>query len=502
MNEAAQTGGVRRTIGLTLGPILAIGLQWLGPSEAMVAAVGSADAARDAWVVLSLLCLMAVWWVTEALPIPATSLLPLVVLPFFGVLPVGDVSADYMHPVVVLLLGGFIFAKTLERWELHRRIALNVVARSGSHPTALVGGFMVAGALLSMWISNTATSIMMMPIAMSVATAVAADEESGAVFARALLLGIAYACSIGGLGTPVGTPTNLIVIGYLNEEGGYAIDFAKWMMIGIPAVLLLLPMAWFVLTRWSFPIGQLKAGQSRAVISEELRALGPMTTPEVRTMLLFLLVAGLWVFKGPLKGIEVGGVVPFSGLTDSVTAVLGAVLAFLIPAGGQRGRGRSLLDWSVAETIPWGVLLLFGGGMALAGAIRASGLGIWLGGELASLATLPTILLMLIIAASVVFITEVTSNVATAAALTPVLGAMALATGLDIALVIAPLALAASCAFMLPMATGPNAVAYATGKISIPAMAGAGFRINLLAIPLITLVVYFIAPFAFSPSSP
>lgn len=488
----------RQQIGLVLGPLLAILLQILGPSDAVQLALGGVVEARQAWIVLSLLLLMAIWWISEAVPIPVTSLLPLIVLPMAGVDSLSHTASDYMHPVVVLLMGGFIFAKTIERWGLHQRIALNVVARSGNQPVALVGGFMAAAALLSMWISNTATSIMMMPIAMSVVAAVSGENDLESDFSHALLLGIAYGCSIGGLGTPVGTPTNLIVMGYLNEEAGYAIDFGRWMMLGLPAVLLVLPMAWFVLTRWSFPIHKLKISGGQDIIKEKLDELGKITVPEQRSMFVFFIVAGLWILKSPLQSIDLFGVKPFAQLSDAITAIIGVVLAHLIPAGGSAAKGEKLLDWQTAESIPWGVVLLFGGGMALAGAISSTGLGHWLGEELVVFAGLPVLLLILIIAGAVIFATEVTSNVATAAALTPVLGAMALSAGMDAALLAAPLALAASCAFMLPMATGPNAVAYATGHVSLPVMAGAGFRINFLAIPIITLIVYLLAPIAFA----
>ena len=483
-----QSRTIRQQIGLLLGPIVAIGLQLMGVPEGVTASTGDVESARLAWVVLSLLSLMAIWWVTEAIPIPVTSLLPMVVLPLAGVMSMRDAAAPYMHPIVVLLMGGLIIAKAVERWNLHARIALSVVASVGAKPTTLVGGFMVAAALLSMWISNTATSIMMMPIALSVAAAVLGEEaDLHAPFTYALLLGIAYACSIGGLGTLVGTPTNLIVVGYLNDNAGFAIDFVQWMTLGIPAVLVLVPLAWFVLTRWAFPLKGTFGTTGQDVVKDRLAALGKITTPEVRTLMVFSVIAFLWIFRKPLTGLEVGGVTPLAGLTDHVVAILGVILCFLVPSG-SRQRGGALLDWKAAETIPWGVLLLFGGGMSLAGAITQTGLGAWIGGEMAEFAALPILVLVAALTAFVIFTTEVTSNVATASALMPVLGALALAAGIDVELLAVPLALAASCAFMLPMATGPNAVVFATGEVTLPTMASAGFRLNLLAIPVITLL--------------
>ncbi|MEL6364518.1 MAG: DASS family sodium-coupled anion symporter [Pseudomonadota bacterium] len=479
--------------GLAAGPLVAGLLLLMGPPESLI---DQSATAREAWTVLALLALMASWWVSEAIPIPATSLAPILLLPLFGVLSVREAAAPYMHPIVVLLMGGFIIAKAIQRWNLHARIALNIVVRAGDHPAMLIAGFMAAAALLSMWISNTATSIMLTPIALSVAAATLGGEGTDAPLTKALLLGVAWSCSIGGLGTLVGTPTNLIVVGYLNDNAGFEIDFLQWMTLGLPTVCVLVPTAWLVLTKWAFRITPHAGGAGREAVRARLLELGPMTTPEKRTVAMFAVIAGLWIFRRPLTGVEVFGVAPLGGLTDHMVAILGVFLAFLIPAGDEN-RSPGLLDWRTAETIPWGVVLLFGGGMSLAGAITATGLGTWIGGELSGLAGLPLIVLILTLTAFVIFTTEVTSNIATAAALMPVLGAVALATGLPVELLAAPLAMAASCAFMLPMATGPNAVVYASGAVSLPTMAAAGFRLNLVAIVLITGIVYVLAPVAF-----
>lgn len=489
----------RQRIGLVLGPLVALALLLIGPPASMDAIEGLPSPAK-AWSVLALLSLMVVWWVSEAIPIPVTSLLPLIALPAFGVTSMDGAGAPYMDSVVVLLLGGFIVAKAIERWHLHARIALNIVVRSGDHPHMLLAGFMAAGAVLSMWISNSATSIMMMPIAISVASEMLGEEHEDAPFTWALLLGIAWSCSIGGLGTPVGTPTNLIVISYLNDMAGFEIGFLSWMMLGVPVVLLMVPAAWFVLTRWAFRFEATEGFEGREVVAGHLKALGPMSVPERRTLGLFVVIAGLWVLRRPLSDLTIGGVSPLAGMGDAGIAILGVVLAFLIPAGGKH-KGEALLDWKTAESIPWGVIFLFGGGLSMANAIELTGLGVWIGAGMAGLAGLPILLIMAILTTFVIFATEVTSNVATASALMPVIGAVALATGLDIELLAAPLAMAASCAFMLPLATGPNAVAYATGKVSIPIMAGAGIRLNLLGIVLITGAVYLIAPIAFGVGS-
>ncbi len=487
-------------IGLILGPAVAGILLLIGPPSELQ--VGDAQFSQ-AWVTLALLALMAIWWVTEAVPIPVTSLLPILVLPLFGISTVAQVSAPYMHPIVVLLMGGFIFAKAIEIWGLHERIALHAVRLAGGSPAGMIGGFMFAAALLSMWISNSATSIMMMPIALSVSAAYDKNLPGQTKqFTYALLLGIAYACSIGGLGTPIGTPTNLIVLGYLNEQSSIDIGFSQWMMVGVPSVLLLLPVAWFVLTRWVFKMPNHEVVDARKAVSDRLFDLGRMTTPEKRTLIVFLVIASLWAFRRPLNAFSFsyGGevFVPLAWLTDHMTAVFAVLLCFLVPAGskGNGEKSEKLLNWESAERIPWGVLLLFGGGMSLAHAISSSGLSSYIGSSLAAFASYPIPIIIILIAVLVLALTEVTSNVATASALMPVLGALALETGLPLEMMAVPIALAASCAFMLPMATGPNAVVFATGEVKLWTMARAGIRINLIAVIVITFISYYLAPIA------
>ncbi len=479
----------RGQIGLVAGLVLAVGVQLVPTPEGL---------SREGWVVASVTLLMASWWVSEAIPIPVTAMLPMVLFPLAGVASFREAAAPYAHPVVMLLLGGFIIAKGVERWNLHARIALMIVARAGARPEGLVLGFMIAAALLSMWISNTATTLMMAPIALSVARIVLGETRLDAPFAYALLLGLAYAASIGGLGTPVGTPTNLIAIGQLEETGGVAISFTQWTALGAPMALVLVPAAWWVLTRWAFRLEHGPAEAAQAHVRAELAALGPVTTPEARTLAVFAVIAFLWVFGAPLKGLEIAGMRPFAGLTDHLTAILGAVLMFLVPAG-DRSRGAkkpALLDWETARQIPWGVYILFGGGMSLAAAISDAGVSAWLGEQLAWIAAYPTIVVLLALVTLMIFATEVTSNIATAAALTPVVIEIATAGAIEPALLAAPVAMAASCAFMLPMATGPNAIVYATGRAPMAVMMRAGLRLNLAAIALITALSLVLAPLA------
>lgn len=492
-------GRMRKLIGLILGPLLLCLLLFIGAPEGLIEATRDPLQAKKAWTVLCVLILMAVWWVTEAIPLPVTALLPIVLLPLMGVQSLKVTSAEYMHPIIVLLMGGFIIAKAIERWDLHKRIALNVVNSVGFKPAMLVGGFMLAGAILSMWISNSATCIMLTPIALSVAHAVLGENKFNSPFTYSLLLGIAYACSVGGLGTPVGTPTNLIVIGYLNDAVGMDISFGQWVAIGFPTVFIIVPVIWFILTKIVFktPDTDLNSENGRKLVRLELETLGKISIPEKRTLYVFAAVAFLWCFRGGLKDVSFLGVTPFSGLTDAITAIIGVLLCFLIPSGSKTEKGSAILDWKTAEGIPWGPLLLFGGGMSIAYAIRTSGLGDWVGTELGVLATMPLILLVFLLTALVIFITEVLSNVATASTLMPILGAAALSSGLPVELIALPIAMAASCAFMLPTATGPNAVVFASGEVSLPTMVKAGFIANLVAIPVITVLSLVLAPVIF-----
>ena len=448
---------------------------------------------RDGWVVVALLALMAIWWVTEAIPIAVTSLLPLVVLPLWQVSDLQTAANPYAHRVNILLLGGFILAKAVERWSLHERISLLVVLRFGTSAAGLSLGFMVASTLLSGWISNAATTLMLLPVALSVAAALGARPGAGDGLAVRLCLSVAYGASIGGLATPIGTPTNLIVIGALEEMGDVRLSFARWMMVGVPSVIVLLPAAWWVLSR----AGGASAAQGdpRAVLRERLDALGAWTAPERRTLIVFAAVAFLWVFRRALlQDVTVAGVQPFAGLSDPVVAIIGAVALFLIPSGSRAEPGTRLLDWPSAARIPWDVILLFGGGLSLAVAIQGTGLGAWLAGEMAVLGRLPQLGLVLALVVFVIFATELTSNSATAAALMPVVVAMAAATGLDAARLAIPVALAASCAFMFPMATAPNAIAYGSGEISIGRMARIGLGLNLLCVVLITGLATLLTP--------
>ncbi len=465
------------------GPIGGLLLVLSGPPEGVSFA---------AWGTAGLLVWMAIWWASEAIPIPATSLLPLIFLPLFGAGTAQQAAAAYASPIVLLLLGGFIIAIGIERWDLHKRIALNILIRLGSNPRTLLAGFMIATAALSMWISNTATTLMMLPIALSVAaSAKTADPDR---LTLGLLLGIAYAASIGGVATPIGTPTNLIALNALQEISGVEISFATWLQFGVPALVLLLPTAWFLLSR---SLSETRFGKAAsAPIRAELDGLGALTAPEVRLICIFSLVASLWIARVFIQ--EHARSIGFTpdwlmNISDMGIAIFGAVLMFIVPASG--GHKRALLNWEDTKNLPWGVLVLFGGGISLGRAMTRTGLSDWIGRELEVLSILPPLLFIAAIVALVIFLTELTSNVATMTTLAPILGVLALAVGASPASLLAPTAVAASCAFMLPVATAPNAIVYATGQVPVARMMTAGLKLNLVSILFITAIGYMIAPY-------
>ena len=470
-----------KRIGLLLGPVAAAIMLLIGPPEGLNFA---------AWATGALMLWMAVWWATEPIPIPVTSLLPLVVIPMIGGGSAREAAAGYSSPIVMLLLGGFIIALAIERWGLHKRIALNIVARVGSHPASLIFGFMIATALLSMWISNTATTLMMVPIAISAAAAL--KDDSGR-FVTALLLGVCYAASIGGVATPIGTPTNLIAIQWLEENTGTTIGYAQWMSFGVPALLLLVPIAWWTVTRGLTNLGDGSAAM--AEVHKHRNALGQISAPEARAALIFGIVACLWVLRVPVqlavkdRGWDVPGLLAIS---DMGIAIAGAVAMFLVPAG--KSQKRAILRWDEAVKLPWGVLILFGGGISLGQAITRTGMSTWIGDQLTTLSVLPPIFFIAVVVALVIFLTELTSNVATMTTLAPILGALAAAIGAAPASLLAPAAVAASCAFMLPVATAPNAIIYATDKVPIAQMIQRGVRINLIGIVVITAIGFWLAP--------
>ncbi len=470
---------VVRTMGLFLGPAAFVVLLVVPPPDGL---------APEAWRTGALAVWMALWWATEAIPLAATALLPLALLPLLGVSNVGAAAAPYANPLIFLFLGGFLIALAMQRWNLHRRIALHVLARAGAHPRRLIGAAMLATALLSMWISNTATAMMMLPIAASLAAVVDPDDETGRRhFATALMLGIAYAASIGGLGTLIGSPPNALLASFVQQTYGVTVTFADWMTMGVPVAAVMLPIAWIVLTRVIHPVRADSHHHGAATVADALRDLGPLSRPERRVAAVAVLVALAWV-TSPWLGSWLPGGTP----SDTVIAIAGAVALFVVPA--DWGKREFLLDWNWASRAPFNVLLLFGGGLSLARAIDATGLAAWIGGGLGPLVDLPLLAIMAAVALLVIFLTELTSNTATTAAFLPVVGAVGVGAGLDPLMLAVPAALAASCAFMLPVATPPNAIVYGSGHVTVAQMMRAGIALNLIGVVVISLIAAVVLP--------
>jgi solute carrier family 13 (sodium-dependent dicarboxylate transporter), member 2/3/5 len=461
-------------IGLWLGPM------WIVITQVLPAPTGMSD---PAWACLGLALLMATWWSTEAIPIPVTSLLPLLMVPALGIGTMGTTASSYANPIIYLFLGGFMLGIAMQYWNLHRRIALHVLRFVGHQPRRQIAGFMIATGFLSMWVSNTATAIMMLPIGMSVINLLSdSDPQELKRYATALLLAIAYSASIGGVATLIGTPPNALLAGYLAEDRGIDIGFAQWMLVGLPISIVMMVCAWWWLTFRDFA---LEAGGNGAdVIKDELNKLGGISRPEARVGIIFLLAAIAWVVRPLLNDMGL------DWLSDTGIAIAAGVALFLVPSG--RGDGERLMIWEEAQKLPWGILLLFGGGLALAGAITSSGLADWIAQQLAIFGMFPLLALIAVVVLVIIFLTEITSNTATAAAFLPLLGALALSQDISPLLITVPAAIAASCAFMMPVATPPNAIVFGTGHMKIQSMIRAGFALNLMSTIVVTLMAYFL----------
>jgi sodium-dependent dicarboxylate transporter 2/3/5 len=443
------------------GPILALLAGYLMSAAGLSSAAG---------VTFGITVLCVIWWLCEPIPIPATSLLPLALLPLFGILTPEDVARSYGNPLILLLLGGFVLSTALAGNGAHRRVALAMVrAFGGTSSRRLVFGFMAASALISMWISNAATTLMLLPVGLAVL-----ERSEDPRLARPLLLGIAYAASIGGMGTPVGSPPNAVFMGIYEQVVGQQVSFAEWMTWGVPVVLVFVPIAALWLTRGLTHRGEV-----------DLPRLGPWQPAELRVFLVFAVTALLWITREePFGGWS--ALLGTPDVDDYVVGFLAVVALFLIP----NGTGGRLLDWETAEKIPWGMLILFGGGIAIAEAFTRSGLSEAIGSLLAGLATLPTLLTMIAICIGVTLATETASNTATATLMMPIMAAAALAVGVDPMLYMVPAVLAASSGFMLPVATAPNVIVFSTGRFSAREMAVEGFALNVFGVIVISLVCY------------
>ncbi len=444
-----------------------------------------------AWLMLGITIWMVFWWFGEMVPLAATALLPIALLPLFEIAKLGDVTASYGHKFIFLFLGGFLLAGAMQRWNLHRRIALSVIAKFGTSPAAIIGGFMAATAFLSMWISNTATTIMMFAVAVSLIEFLdqkSRDKSIMRSFAISLLLAIAYSASIGGVGTLIGTAPNAFIAGYLSDVHNIEIDFVSWMKIGVPVVLFMVPCCWILLTKVLFRVNDLNVPGAHDMVTSELEALGPIGRGERAVLIVFSLTALSWIFSKQL--------VWLTGLSisDAQIAIAASLVLFAWPV--SLAKREFVLTAKEFQNVPWGILILLGGGIALALGMKTSGLAGWIGNEVGQFGVTQWSLAF-IGAATIVYLTELTSNTASTSTFVPIFGAVAVAASLDPLLATLPIAIGASMAFMMPVATPPNAIVFAYPHLHVRDMVRAGFWLNLIAVGVSFLSVYLLAGFAF-----
>ncbi|WP_163527724.1 SLC13 family permease [Halobacillus ihumii] len=472
-------------IGLWLGPLLfVLTLIFFNPDS--LSSEGQAILASTIWI--------ATWWISEAIPIPVTSLLPIVLFPVTGGLDLDTTTSSYGSDTIFLFMGGFIIALAMERWNLHKRIALSIIAAIGTNTERIILGFMVATGFLSMWISNTATAMMMVPIGLAIIYQVADSLKNDSIdtskenfnFGKALMLGIAYSASIGGLGTLIGTPPNTIFAGIIDELYGIDISFARWMLFGVPIAVVLLAIAWVYLVKVAYPMKLKEIPGGRKVISQERRALGKMSYEEKAVMTVFVITALAWI----LRSFVLSSLIP--GIDDAIIAIAASIVLFIIPARNKKA--KALMNWDTAKELPWGILLLFGGGLAIAAGFRDSGLAQWIGEQLTILDGVSFFIILLAVITLVIFLTEITSNTATATMMFPIMASLAAAINVHPYSLMIAAGVAASCAFMLPVATPPNAVVFGSGYLRIPDMAKAGFWLNIISIFILAIAVYFLIP--------
>ena len=481
---------------MILGPLLfVITLLWFHPE----------GLSREANAILASTLWVATWWITEAIPIAVTSLLPIILFPLTGGLKLSDTTASFGHKYIFLYIGGFILAIAIERWNLHKRIALNVIHLIGTNVKNIILGFMVATAFLSMWISNTATAVMMLPIGMAIIAQLIDNpntiEDENRIFGKALMLAIAYSASIGGVATLIGTPPNLVLAGIVQETYGVEITFSTWIIFGLPISILLLFICWKYLTSYAFHFKQQSFPGGRAEISRQLTSLGKISYEEKTVLSVFALTAMAWIFRSPLQKFiqstylnspDLYQQTMISRLDDTIIAVIAGISLFLLPASKEKN--RKIITWEEAVKLPWGILLLFGGGLALAQGFKSSGLAFWIGGQMTLLQGASLLVLLLVLITAVNFLTEITSNLATTAMILPILAPLALVIEVHPYILMVGATVAASCAFMLPVATPPNAVVFGSGYLKIPDMVKVGIWMNLISIILLCGIVYFFLP--------
>ncbi|WP_281541080.1 SLC13 family permease [Maribacter aestuarii] len=472
-----------KKVGLLLGPVAFFIL--IGLPNHLISEQADAVIAVALW--------MIVWWITEAVSISVTALLPLLLFPLLDIMPMEDVGANYGSPIVFLFFGGFVMALALEKVNLHKRIALSIINITGTTPNKVVLGFMIATAVLSMWISNTASTVVMLPIAMSVIQLLINDADGFTKrdrnFALSVMLGIAFSANAGGIATVIGTPPNSVLIGLLENEYNIEISFLKWMTIGLPFSILMIALCYFVLVKLMFPNGALRFNASKEIIVTELIKLGPTSRKEKMVLIVFGITVFLWIFRTVINSF-----IPNLGLSDTMISMFAAIALFVIPFNLKKG--DFILEWKDTQKLAWGILILFGGGLALAKGMSVTGIVDLVAGAIAesdiSILLTATLLIFLML-----FMTELMSNVALVAVLAPVVAGIAIGLGLPIVHLLIPITIASSCAFMLPMATPPNAIVFASGYIRVSEMARAGIILNVLAVLLLVGLFHFILPILF-----
>ena len=472
-----------RKIGLYLGPILFILTRFFLELE------GLSDQAN---AVLASTLWIAIWWITEAIPIAATSLLPIILFPLSGALPLADTTSSFGHRFVFLYLGGFILALAIQKWNLHKRIALNIIKVVGTNVQKIILGFMVATAFLSMWISNTATAVMMLPIGIAIIKQMKdlknTPEDENLIFGKALMLSIAYSASIGGIATLIGTPPNLVFAGIIQETYNIEISFLKWFQFGLPISILLLAISWVYLTKVAFKFKQNEFNKGKEEINRQLEELGSISYEEKIVLSVFVLTGLAWILRTYL----LNKFIP--NLDDSIIALISGISLFLFQANNQEGKKEKIMNWEDAVKLPWGILLLFGGGLAIAQGFQSSGLANWIAENLTQLNGFSLFIILLVLITAVNFLTEITSNLATTAMLLPILAPTAVTLGVHPYILMVGATLAASCAFMLPVATPPNAVVFGSNYLKISDMVRVGILMNIISIIIIFMMVYFILP--------
>jgi len=469
-----------KKLGFVLGPLLfAFTLLFFHPEG--LSKEGNAVLATTLWV--------AVWWILEVMPIAVTSLLPIILFPVTGAMKLGATTASFGHKYVFLYIGGFILAIAIEKWNLHKRIALNIIKIIGTSVSRIILGFMLATAFLSMWISNTATTVMMLPIGLAIISQLKdnpdTNENENTIFGKALMLAIAYSASIGGIATLIGTPPNLVLAGILEDHYNIELTFSKWMIFGLPISIILLFICWNYLTKVAFKFTQKEFPGGKDEILKQVQQLGKISYEEKTVLIVFVITAFLWITRSFI----LKHFIP--AIDDTIIALASAFALFLLPS---KTKGAQIIDWASAVKLPWGILLLFGGGLALAEGFKTSGLALWIASQISLIEALPLIVLLLILIFAVNFLTEITSNLATTAMLLPVIVPVALALQVHPYTLMVGVTVAASCAFMLPVATPPNAVVFGSGYLRIPDMMRTGIWMNLISIILLTLITYYLLP--------